>query len=115
MDQLSILEPPIARNSDPSTSFASERRKNQGSRQRDKDLLLELIKRHSGHTAMEYGQLLIDSGVHWLRAYGIASKRISDLHAGNHIRPIGERVCGVSGHRARVWVAATDHEGDTEQ
>lgn len=56
-------------------------------------------------TSMEYAQLLIDRGLPWLKAYQIASKRISDLEHGKLVRPAGERICEVSGHRARVWVA----------
>ena len=104
--QLSFLDAPIARTTDPETSKVSAKRvTDSGSRKRDKDLLLDLIREQPGLTAMEYADRLYRRGLHWYRAYQVANKRRHDLETANDIRPMGERVCRLTGHRARTWIA----------
>lgn len=97
---------PIARTADPETSHAAADAKTRsGSRKRDADRLVDLIRRYPLRTAMEYAQLMIEGGELWLRAYQIASKRLSDLDRAGRIYHLGARKCRVSGKRAREWMA----------
>ena len=104
MQQLDLAAP-IARATDPATShIAAERKTHSGSRRRDADLLLAVIRENPGHTSSELAQLLIATGINWHRASQIASKRISDL-APFEIYDTGKRRCEITGHQARCWVA----------
>ena len=102
--QLSILDTPNYRRSDPATSKqAGEAITRSGRRKRDQDVLLNLVRMFPGSTSMELAQRLIDGGAHWWKSYSLASKRVSDLHAKGLVVAVGERKCSVTGGKARIW------------
>lgn len=107
MNQFSLLEPPIARRSDPETSkVAAAELEQSGRRAAHQELLLSLIREQPGLTAMEYADRLYRRGLHWYQAYQVANKRMHDLEANARIVVSGERECRVTRHKARTWVAA---------
>lgn len=104
--QLSLIEPPIARRSDPDTSKRGALRKTEsGSRDSDQRLLLSFYRRYPNSTAMEIAQLMVDRGIDWLSSYQVASKRTSDLAEKGEIRESGRRKCRKTGSEARTWRA----------
>lgn len=103
--QLDMLDSPIWRNSDPSTSKEAGRLHGfSGRRARDQEILLEMVELCPGRTAIEYADLLINErAVRWFRAYQIGNKRMSDLAAAGLVRCTGERECKITGRKARTW------------
>lgn len=100
-----MADPPNYRSRDPETSkVAGEAVTRSGRRPKDQRVLFDLVSYSPDQTAIEYAQLLIDIHLwHWHRSYQVANKRISDLHAKGKVRVSGERICRITGRKARTW------------
>ncbi len=96
--------PPIARSTDPSTSKEAAASYTAGKRVEQKQLLLDYVARHPGHTAREYAHLMKDDGVlDWYTAARIATQRLSDLIADESVRRGDARKCQHSTRRASTY------------
>ena len=107
MMSLDLFDPPNYRNADPQTSkVAGEAHTRSGKRALDQERLLYAVRVMPNLTSMELADWLIASGWKWFRAYQVCNKRISDLHAKGLVRVSGERVCRITGKKARTWRVA---------
>lgn len=104
MLQPDFFAPPIARKRDPETSRRAV--VEYTNRDDDKALLLDLIRRHPGHTAAEYSQLLYQNGMDFYKAARMPTKRVHDLVHDRLVSVGTARRCRKTARKAQTYYAA---------
>lgn len=107
MQQQLFTDTPRARNSDPETShLAAERIKATGLLGVQQAVVLELVRRHPGHTsaelAMHYATDAGEPASNWRIHRPMIARRLPEL-AGPHIRRGKPRECRINGTPAGTW------------
>ena len=105
-----IPRTPVARKADPSTSHASAAEMTKsGTRQRQADLILDLVARHPDKTANELGHmaliegLMIGSTVDPMGPFHRRLPELADASNGALLMRSGQRECKITGRLATTW------------
>ena len=95
--QLPLIATPASRTTDPASSHLAEQEHNaSGNRQRQQQIVLELVKRYPNRTTMELAVLSH-------RCRYMIGRRVSELESAGLIHRTGSRVCSISNRTATIW------------
>ena len=95
---------PVCHRHDPASSrTAAERVTRSGQRQRNADLVADLVRRYSGRTAIELWTLACDETRAVLKEPQEVRRRMCDLQAVGRVVPGEQRLCSVRGTLMITW------------
>jgi hypothetical protein len=105
MNQLSLVETPIARNTDPHTSHMAAKEHSKNKRGQRRMQVLDLLMRNPGSTSGELGQemYIAHPGLGGRICFETPHKRLPDLASLGWAAKSGTRECRDSGRECFTW------------